>query len=70
MMFMYVLFISTVIGYIHHKKKTNRNEVNASNIKYKKCITLTMKNHCEWDLFSYKTNIRPLDSDDMRKKST
>ena len=47
MMFMYVLFISTVIGYIHHKKKTNRNEINASNIKYKKCITLTMKNHCE-----------------------
>ena len=70
-MFIYVLFISTVIVYIHHKKKkTNRNEINASNIKYKKCITLTMKNDCEWDLFSCKTNIRPLDSDDMRKKST
>lgn len=53
--------------YTTKKKKTNRNEINASNIKYKKCITLTMKNDCEY-LFSYKTNIRPLDSDDMRKK--
>ena len=33
--------------YTTKKKKTNRNEINASNIKYKKCITLTMKNDCE-----------------------
>ena len=27
-----------------HTHKTNRNEINTSNIKYKKYITLTMKN--------------------------
>lgn len=26
-----------------------------------------MKNNCDWYLFSYKTNIRPLDSDYMGK---
>lgn len=46
MTFIYALFISTVIGYIHppHTHKTNRNEINTSNIKYNKYITLTMKN--------------------------
>ena len=48
MTFIYILFISTVIGYIYHThtQKPNRNEINASNIKYKKYITLTMKNDC------------------------